>query len=115
MSHTDDVIRLASPRHQLCVLDECQSRELPSPIPDSPPVLKPTGPGAACQPCGDSQRPLFAPCPSQKKVFGAETEALALPKYKKKVSFLLASVSGGLWVGVHGEGVACRIEFQSLL
>lgn len=43
-SRTDDVIRLASPRHQLCILDVCQSGGVLSPSRlASPPVLTPTG------------------------------------------------------------------------
>lgn len=47
---TDDVIRLASLRHQLCILDACQSRFLPFPCAR----LDPTGPRIACQICGES-------------------------------------------------------------
>lgn len=39
-SRTDDVIRLASPGHQLCILDVCQTS--PSRL-TPPPVLTPTG------------------------------------------------------------------------
>lgn len=74
---TDDVIRLASLRHQLCVLDVCQNRVLPSPYSRLPSVLKPTGPGIACQTCGESQRPVFGPCPSQKKEYGIEMDSTA--------------------------------------
>lgn len=58
---TDDVIRLASLRHQLCILDVCQSRFLPFPCsrltPPHHPLLKPTGPRIACHICGKSRGP----------------------------------------------------------
>lgn len=43
-----------------------------------PPGLKPTGPGITCQVRGESQRPLFGPCPSQKKEHGIEIDSHAL-------------------------------------
>lgn len=64
---TDDVIRLASLRHQLCILDVCQSGVLLSPFVYfrlTPPVLTPTGAGN-CMP--ESQRVSETPLWSASK------------------------------------------------
>ncbi len=61
-----------------CVYWTSVSKVLPSPYLRLPPVLKPTGPGIACQARGESQKPLFALCPSQKKESGIEIDSPAL-------------------------------------
>lgn len=80
-SRTDDVIRLASPRHQLCILDVCQSGGVPSPSRlTSPQYWHQLVQQSACQDHGEPQRPHFGPRPSWQKGSSNETDSLcALP------------------------------------
>lgn len=117
---TDDVIRLASLRHQLCILDVCQSGVLLSPFLYSrltPPVLTPNGAGN-CMP--ESQRVSETPLWSASKSRERELRWDGLPscacyRSKTKISFSLASFTGEARVEVGSKVVVGRIEFRGQL
>lgn len=73
-SCTDDVIRLASTRHQLCILDVCQSGGVLSPSLDS-----------RCQDHGESLRPYFGLRPNWQKGSAVETDSLCAHTMEVKV------------------------------
>lgn len=112
---TDDVIRLASLRHQLCVLDVCQNRVLPSPYSRLPSVLKPTGPGIACQTCGESQKPSLVRVQVKRKSMALKwTPPHTWYRSKAKKCSLTRPASLGIQGGGGLQKVVGRIEFLGL-
>lgn len=117
---TDDVIRLASLRHQLCILDVCQSGVLLSPLLYSrltPPVLTPTG-AVNCMP--ESWRVSETPLWSASKSRERERRWVGLPSWscyrsKTKISFSLAGFTGEARVEVGLKVVVGKIEFRRRL